>query len=214
MYSPVIDPSLIPVLYHAARSNGIPMTRFVEALLVDALQRCDLPDTAREAFALYQPQKPNPRKEQSMLKVCTSYSKKVPTDQQYSSQQFHASVEVELSDALSPEQLQERIHQTFAVVKSTVENEINGTGAPSNAASPTNGNGNGHGKGKENGAGKASNAQIQFLTSLATEQGIRLSALNEYCQDTHHVESIYELTKKDASALVDLLKRRQFPVAA
>ena len=50
-----------------------------------------------------------------MLKVCTSYSKKVPTGEQYSSQQFHASVEVELSDALSPEQLQERIHQTFTV---------------------------------------------------------------------------------------------------
>ena len=41
-----------------------------------------------------------------MLKVCTSYSKKIPADEQYSSKQFHASVEIELSDALSPEQLQ------------------------------------------------------------------------------------------------------------
>ena len=117
-----------------------------------------------------------------MLKVCTSYSKKVPTDQQHSSQQFHASVEVELSDALSPEQLQERIHQTFTVVRNTVESEISG-----------NGNGNGHGdsapaptsrlggfhvptgdKTNGNGNGKASNAQIKYMTSLATEQDIRL----------------------------------------
>ena len=157
-----------------------------------------------------------------MLKVCTSYSKKVPTDQQYSSQQFHASVEVELSDALSPEQLQERIHQTFAVVKNTVESEISG-----------NGNGNGHGdsapapasrlggfhvpagdKTNGNGNGKASNAQIKYMTSLATEQDIRLSALNAYCQDNYKVETIYDLTKKQASELVDSLKRHKVKVTA
>ena len=153
-----------------------------------------------------------------MLKVCTSYSKKVPTDQQYSSQQFHASVEIELSDALSPEQLQERIHQTFAVVKNTVESEING-------------NGNGHGDSapapasrlggfhvpagdKTNGNGKASNAQIKYLTSLATEQGVRLSALNAYCKDNYKVETIYDLTKKQASELVDSLKHHKVKLAA
>ena len=154
-----------------------------------------------------------------MLKVCTSYSKKVPTDQQYSSQQFHASVEIELSDALSPEQLQERIHQTFAVVKNTVESEINGNGtnghdavAPAPASrggyhvaggDKTNGNGN----------GKASNAQIKYLTSLATEQDIRLSALNAYCKDNHKVETIYDLTKKQASELVDSLKNHKLKIS-
>ena len=153
-----------------------------------------------------------------MLKVCTSYSKKVPTDQQYSSQQFHASVEIELSDALSPEQLQERIHQTFAVVKNTVESEING-------------NGNGHGDSapapasrlggfhvpagdKTNGNGKASNAQIKYLTSLATEQGVRLSSLNAYCKDNYKVETIYDLTKKQASELVDSLKHHKVKLTA
>jgi len=157
-----------------------------------------------------------------MLKVCTSYSKKVPTDQQYSSQQFHASVEVELSDALSPEQLQERIHQTFAVVRNTVESEINHNG---------NGNGNGHGAlapapasringdrapagDKTNGNGKASNAQIKYMTSLATEQDIRLSALNAYCKDNYGIETIYDLTKKQASELVDSLKRHKVKITA
>jgi len=139
-----------------------------------------------------------------MLKVCTSYSKKVPTDQQYSSQQFHASVEVELSDALTPDQLQERIHQTFAVVRSTVENEINGK------PGKTNGNGNGHGENKNN--GKATNAQIKFITSLGTDQGIQLSELNQHVQDTYGVESLYELSKKDASSFVQQLQRKMVKV--
>jgi len=148
-----------------------------------------------------------------MLKVCTSYSKKVPTDQQYSSQQFHASVEVELSDALSPEQLQERIHQTFTVVRNTVESEINGNGAATPApASRITGD---HAAGdKTNGNGKASNAQIKYLTSLATEQDIRLSALNAYCKDNYKVETIYDLTKKQASELVDSLKHHKVKLTA
>ena len=120
-----------------------------------------------------------------MLKVCTSYSKKVPAEEQYSSQQFHASVEIELSDGLSAEQLQQRIHDAFSVVKNTVETEINGNGAPK---APPSTRGNGHGDGKEN--GKATNAQIKFMTSLATEQDIRLSALNQHCQKSYGVDKI------------------------
>jgi len=153
-----------------------------------------------------------------MLKVCTSYSKKVPTDQQYSSQQFHASVEVELSDALSPEQLQERIHQTFTVVKNTVESEINGNGNGHDAAAPAPASRGGYhvaggDKTNGNGNGKASNAQIKYLTSLATEQDIRLSALNAYCKDNHKVETIYDLTKKQASELVDSLKNHKLKIS-
>ncbi len=153
-----------------------------------------------------------------MLKVCTSYSKKVPTDQQYSSQQFHASVEVELSDALSPEDLQDRIRQTFDLVKSSVETEINGNGTSAKEAPASRNNGGRStsptGSANGNGHGKASNAQIKYITSLATEQDIRLSALNDYCREHFRVDSLYELTKKDASALVDALKRGKVKIPA
>ena len=39
-----------------------------------------------------------------MLKLNTSYSKKVPADGEYTSQSYHASIEVELPDGLSSEQ--------------------------------------------------------------------------------------------------------------
>jgi len=59
-----------------------------------------------------------------MLKLNASYSKKVPAEGEYSSQSYHASVEVELPDGLTPEQLQGRIHETFDLVKNSVEVEL------------------------------------------------------------------------------------------
>ena len=47
-----------------------------------------------------------------MLKLNASYSKKVPADGEYTSQSYHASIEVELSDGLSAEQLNNKIHET------------------------------------------------------------------------------------------------------
>ena len=61
-----------------------------------------------------------------MLKLNASYSKKVPAGEEYSSQSYHASVEVELPDGLSPDQLQTRIHETFDLVRNSVEAELHG----------------------------------------------------------------------------------------
>ena len=61
-----------------------------------------------------------------MLKINASYSKKVPAESQYSSQSYHCSIEAELPDGLSHEQLQERIHATFATVRQAVEAELHG----------------------------------------------------------------------------------------
>ena len=61
-----------------------------------------------------------------MLKLNASYSKKVPADTEYSSQSFHASVEIELPDGLTPDQLNAKIHETFALVRDSVESELHG----------------------------------------------------------------------------------------
>ena len=39
-----------------------------------------------------------------MLKLNASYSKKIPADTEYSSQSYHASVEVELPDGNTPDE--------------------------------------------------------------------------------------------------------------
>jgi hypothetical protein len=109
---------------------------------------------------------------------------------------------------LKPEELQDRIHQTFAVVRSTVENEISGK------SGKTNGNGNGNGNAHGEKVVKATNAQVKFITSLATDQGIELSDLNQHIQDVYKVESLYELSKKDASLLVQQLQRKLVKIPA
>ena len=64
-----------------------------------------------------------------MLKLNTSYSKKVPAESEYSSKSYHASIEMELPDGLTEAQIKERIHGTFDLVRETVETEI-GSQAP------------------------------------------------------------------------------------
>ena len=60
-----------------------------------------------------------------MIKLNTSYSKKVPVEgQEFSSQSFHASVEVELSDSLKPEEIQQKIHSTAELLRQSVDAEL------------------------------------------------------------------------------------------
>ena len=142
-----------------------------------------------------------------MLKLNTSYSKKVPVQgQEFSSQSFHASMEVELSDGMTTEQIQARIHDTFDLVKQSVESELNGKAS-------TNGNGQQSppaqtaGNHNGNGAIKASNKQVKFITDLAGQKRITLSELNAEIKQRFGVEGLYDLTSKQASELLDSLKR-------
>lgn len=136
-----------------------------------------------------------------MLKLNSSYSKKVPVEgRDFSSQSYHASVEMELSDALEPRQIQERIHETFKIVKEAVETELNGKSQSAHKTeSPREHNGNGSSE-------RASNKQVKYLTDLARVRDISVSELNSQAKKIYGADSIYDLTKKDASKLVDSLK--------
>ena len=137
-----------------------------------------------------------------MLKLSASYSKKVPTSEQFSSQSYHCSVEIELSDAATPEQLQAKIHDTFALVRDAVESELHGNPAakPEPAAQTV------KPEPAKPDAAKASNKQVKYLLDLAKGKGLTLTALNARGQDRFKVETVYELARKDASKLVDELK--------
>lgn len=139
-----------------------------------------------------------------MLKLNAAFSKKIPVPgEDFSSQSFHASIECECADALTAEQLQEKIHATFDLVKNAVEAELHGkpaakadaaappsTEAPQKAAAPA----------------KASNKQLKYLLDLAKGKGLTLTALNSRVQDRFKVETVYDLARRDASKLVDELK--------
>ncbi len=134
-----------------------------------------------------------------MLKLNASYSKKVPAGEEYSSQSYHASVEVELPDGLTPEQLQGRIHETFEMVRNSVEAELHGniscnTGHFQQPEAPKNGR-----QGNRSGGGQndtpASPKQLQYLLDLARVRGITPQQIAGRFQ----VVSIQQLTRKQCS---------------
>ena len=138
-----------------------------------------------------------------MLKLNASFSKKVPVPgEEYSSQSFHASIECECADALTTEQLQEKIHATFDLVKTAVESELHGKPVAKSepAAQPS------RVETAKPDTAKASNKQVKYLLDLAKGKGLTLTALNARVQDRFKVETVYELARKDASKLVDELK--------
>jgi len=140
-----------------------------------------------------------------MIKLNTSFSKKIPVQgQEFSSQSFHASIELELSDSLTPEQIREKIHRTGDFLRNAVDEELDG-GAAAEA-----------GKGaaaftgpQPQGERKASNKQIKFITDLAAERKITLADLNADIHKRFGVENVYDLSAKQASALLDEMNAKE-----
>ena len=152
-----------------------------------------------------------------MLKLNASYSKKVPADTEYSSQSYHASVEVELPDGLTPEQLNAKIRETFALVRDSVETELHGntlpqvvqsTQAPSTQSQPGQ-----HGTPAQSAAkpayGKNSNPsdtpaspkQIKYLLDIARQIGYTVEQLKA----KFNVPALESLTKTQCSRAIDEL---------
>ncbi len=148
-----------------------------------------------------------------MLKLNASYSKKVPADSQYSSQSYHASVEVELPDGLSPEQLDAKIRETFALVRDSVENELHSDasnvspsaqtqpGLYDNTSAPSTSK---PAYGKKNGAtsdAPASPKQVKYLLDLARQYNVS----PEQIKAKFNVPSLESLTKTQCSRAIDEL---------
>ena len=130
-----------------------------------------------------------------MLKLNASYSKKVPAEGEYTSQSYHASIEVELPDGLSSEQLNSKIHETFEMVRNSVEAELHG-----NTVNQQGGNGTANTiNNGQQGTTPASPKQINYLLTLASRRGItpaQIAAQN-------NVSNINQLSKKQCSALIE-----------
>ena len=116
-----------------------------------------------------------------MLKLNAAFAKKVPAEGEYSSKSYHASIEVELPDGLSPEQLQERIHNTFAMVRESVEAEI-GSGTAVDKPQTNQRFQRVSARGKRDTSldnTPASNKQLSYLLDLAQTNGIHPDTLAE-----------------------------------
>jgi len=151
-----------------------------------------------------------------MLKLNASYSKKVPADTEYSSQSYHASIEVELPDGLTPEQLNARIHETFAMVRDSVEAELHGNTVQQPSAisqtPPPQSQPDQHEHPAQNATkpayGKkpatdtaASPKQIKFLLDLARQNGYTVDQLKA----RFNVSALEDLSRTQCSRAIDQL---------
>ena len=138
-----------------------------------------------------------------MLKLNASYSKKVPAGEEYSSQSYHASVEVELPDGLSGEALQARIHETFDLVRNSVEAELHGNvprnheGYPVAEERKTVPQGN-RAAGRQNDV-PASPKQLSYLLNLARQRGVTPQQIAAQ----HGVPDVRQLSKRQCSELIN-----------
>lgn len=143
-----------------------------------------------------------------MLKIIASFSKKVPAEQEYSSQQYFCTLEREVPDSASVEQIQTHIHSTFELVKQAVEDELSGKKSdsadlrvlPATDAAPK------AATTKPGDDAKASNKQVRYILDLARNRGMGLSDVNALVKDRYNAASVYDIGKKSASKLVDELK--------
>ena len=150
-----------------------------------------------------------------MLKAIVNYSKKVPVpDAEFSSQGYSLSLEVEVLES-EPAAIQRKLSETFHLVRDQVEQELANAsgnvrtvktvepeGRPAESEDKPRGRSSGTGD-------KASNKQLKFLTDLATQRGMSLSDLNADVQHRFNVGGIYDLTRRDASQLLDELSGKQ-----
>ena len=135
-----------------------------------------------------------------MLKLNASYSKKVPAESNYSSRSYHASIEVELSDGMSQEQLRDRIHDTFAMVREAVESEIQGK---RNQVNQQRQGQRPQGNPRRNNGDNASPRQLQYLQDLAQTNGIDLNAELRRL----NLNRLDELSRQQCSQLIDEIRQ-------
>ena len=155
-----------------------------------------------------------------MLKAIVNYSKKVPAETEYSSQGYSLSLETEIA-AGDPASIQAQIHSAFLLVKASVEQELANGGVPANTATSTTAPAavertSAQAVAKrdapqpervERVERKASNKQIGYINSLVSQKGVALSELTADIRRRFNVEGLYDLTAKQASAVIDELNQ-------
>ena len=154
-------------------------------------------------------------------------TKKVPADTEYSSQSYHCQIESELPDGLTAQQLQERIHATFEMVRLSVEAELHGNQAaaplpepvmPPVQPAPANvQNSASHAYAQQRAnvnptynetaprvSALASSKQINYLLNLAKRAGWTMQNIIDHCQ----VNRLEEIGKRQCSQLIEQFSGR------
>lgn len=156
-----------------------------------------------------------------MIKLSANLSKKVPMpDVEFSSQQYGAAMEIEVSDAADAQEITGRLEAIYKLLEKSIDGQIAAASkAPMPAAPVTrrsflgdangkphaDGNNGGNGNGRRN--GHASPAQIKALFAISKDKGMDRNDLVDLLKAEYNVERPDDLSVKDASDLIGRLQK-------
>lgn len=152
-----------------------------------------------------------------MIRLSANLSKKVPMpDVEFSSQQYGASMEIEVSDVSNVQEIADRLQNIYGLLEQSIDQQIaqaNAAPAPRHPApsepvpgtSPAGGNGNGSRRGN----GHASPAQIKALFAISKDKGMSRNDLVALLEAEYSVERPDDLTVRNASDLIGRLQRME-----
>lgn len=134
-----------------------------------------------------------------MIKITTSYGRKTPGTEPYSSESTHLTVEVELPDEVLRDQAEFKraVRRLFAQARAEVEEQV--------GAAPGTPSSHGNGAPPRRDAQPASPKQIDFLLSLA-RRNANMSPTDILREAG--VEKLTDLSKSQASAMIDRFNQK------
>jgi len=152
-----------------------------------------------------------------MIRLVASASKKVPVPGvSFSSQSFLASAEVEVADATDPATLQARLRDLYRLLRESIEQEIaasqrmdQDTIAPGPAPPPAERNHGNHRNPRSLPVPQATAAQVKAILAISRCINLSRAALVTELDATYGVSNPDELSVRQASEVIEDLKRRQ-----
>lgn len=149
------------------------------------------------------------------MRLTTSYTKKVPGQEDYSSEGFGATIEVEVPEEQSQDAavVQQWLQELYDQAKTAVEEQIrsvprrNGSQPASPAGGIFNRSNNGPTEPRQgNGQNTATPKQVSFLISLGARNKLTFADLSAVAKERFEAEDLYQLSKQAASQMIDELK--------
>jgi len=129
------------------------------------------------------------------LKASIGISRKVGQEN-YSSRGAHCQLEVELDASLvqDAEAFHEQIRRLYVLANQAVNDQLEAARAPAGPANPAGANDE-----------PATNKQVKLILDLARRRNLTLAQTQAFCRQVVGVEDVYQLTKRQASQLIDSL---------
>jgi len=135
-----------------------------------------------------------------MIKLSAGLSKKLPLEGvEFSSHSASASIEVELADGTSSEQIKDELRNLYGLLEEAIDEQLGRkvevSGPEEKPVAMTGRNGR-----------RATEAQQRAIRAIAGDRGLSLRELQQMLQEQFGTENMPDLSLHDASVLIDILK--------